>query len=119
MIGRPDPLAGGAGKGWLTGYERSTMGEMLRTAGIPLVADPRPEQNFFERSDNIAFARLGIPAHTLSSFNLHEDYHTPDDEIDRVDFPHMTAVIAAAAQAVRLMADGPAPQWKAGGRPLP
>jgi peptidase M28-like protein len=119
MIGRPDPLAGGAGKGWLTGYERSTMGEMLRAAGIPLVADPRPEQSFFERSDNIAFARRGIPAHTLSSFNLHDDLHTPDDEIERVDFPHMTAVIVAAVHAVQLLADGAAPQWKPGRRPTP
>lgn len=117
MIGRPDSLAGGEGKGWLTGYDRSTMGEMLRAAGIPLVADPRPEQNFFERSDNIAFARRGIPAHTLSSYNMHEDYHTPDDEVERVDFPHMTAVIDAAARAVRLIADGPAPTWIPGRQP--
>jgi Zn-dependent M28 family amino/carboxypeptidase len=61
MIGRPDSLAGGAGRAWLTGFERSTMGERLARAGVPLVADPRPDQNFFERSDNIAFARLGIP----------------------------------------------------------
>jgi len=67
MIGRPDSLAGGPGKGWLTGFERSTMGERLAAAGIPIVADPRPGEHFFERSDNIAFALRGIPAHTLSS----------------------------------------------------
>lgn len=117
MIGRPDPLAGGAGRAWLTGFERSTMGEMLAAAGIPIVADPRPAQNFFERSDNIAFARRGIPAHTVSSFNLHADYHTVDDEVERIDFPHMTAVIRAAVSASRLLADGPAPQWKPGMKP--
>lgn len=119
MIGRPDSLAGGEGKGWLTGYDRSTMGQMLRDAGIPLVADPRPQENFFERSDNIAFAWRGIPAHTLSSFNLHGDYHTVDDEADRVDYAHMTQVIDAAIRAVRMLADGPAPQWVPGGRPVP
>ncbi|MBX6362629.1 MAG: M20/M25/M40 family metallo-hydrolase [Gemmatimonadetes bacterium] len=117
MIGRPDSLAGGRGKGWLTGFERSTMGSLLAAAGIPIVADPHPEQSFFTRSDNIAFARRGIPAHTLSSYNLHTDYHTPDDEVDRVDVAHMTAVIRAAARAVRLLADGPAPTWNPGGRP--
>ncbi|HYH82026.1 MAG TPA: M20/M25/M40 family metallo-hydrolase [Longimicrobium sp.] len=117
MIGRPDPLAGGAGKAWLTGYTRSTMGEMLAAASIPIVNDPRPAQNFFERSDNIAFARLGIPAHTLSTFNLHADYHTPDDEAERIDYAHMTEVIRAAARAARLLADGPAPRWKPGGQP--
>jgi hypothetical protein len=117
MIGRPDSLAGGSGRAWLTGYERSTMGDMLKAAGSPIVPDPRPSQNFFERSDNIAFARRGIPAHTLSSFNLHGDYHTPDDEVERVDTVHMARVIAAATAAARSLADGPAPQWKPGGRP--
>src|SRR5688572_21672343 len=37
MIGRPDSLAGGAGRAWLTGYERSTMGEMFAGAGLPIV----------------------------------------------------------------------------------
>jgi hypothetical protein len=119
MIGRPDSLAGGIGKGWLTGYERSTMGDMLRDGGIPIIPDPRPEQNFFMRSDNIAFAYRGIPAHTLSSFNLHEDYHRPSDEIDKIDFEHMARVIDAAILAVRQLADGPAPVWHPGGRPEP
>lgn len=119
MIGRPDSLAGGPGKGWLTGYERSTMGEMLRAGGIPIVADPRPEQNFFMRSDNIAFAYLGIPAHTLSSFNLHEDYHRPSDDVDKVDFEHMAQVIEAAIQATRILTDGTVPVWNPGGKPEP
>jgi hypothetical protein len=118
MIGRPDLLAGGPGRGWLTGYERSTMGDMLREHGVPIVADPRPAQNFFMRSDNIAFAYLGVPAHTLSSFNLHADYHTPADEAGRVDADHMARLIDAAARAVRLLADGPKPVWKPGGRPV-
>lgn len=117
MIGRPDSLAGGAGRAWLTGYERSTMGDQLKARGIPIVPDPRPDQKFFERSDNIAFARRGIPAHTLSSFNLHGDYHTPDDEVERVDFDHMTRVIEAAVRATRILSDGPKPQWHEGMKP--
>jgi hypothetical protein len=119
MIGRPDSLAGGPGRAWLTGYERSSMGDMLREEGIPIVADPRPDQNFFQRSDNYAFALRGIPAHTLSSFNLHGDYHRPSDEVGEVDFEHMTAVIEAATRAVRVLADGPRPEWKPDGRPEP
>lgn len=117
MIGRPDSLAGGSGKAWLTGYERSTMGDQLKTQGIPIVPDPRPDQRFFERSDNIAFARRGIPAHTLSTFNLHDDYHTPADEVERVDFGHMTRVIEAAVRATRILTDGPKPQWHEGMKP--
>jgi hypothetical protein len=118
MIGRPDSLAGGAGRAWLTGFERSTMGSMFAAAGLPIGPDRRLDQQFFTRSDNIAFARAGIPAHTLSTFNLHSDYHRPSDDASRVDFAHMTAVIRAAAEATRLLADGPAPQWNPGGRPL-
>ncbi len=117
MIARPDPKAGGAGRAWLTGYDRTSMGQMLRAAGIPIVPDPYPAQNFYERSDNIAFARRGIPAHVVSSYNLHADYHTPGDEVSRVDFAHMTAVIEATVRAVRLLADGPLPQWYPGRRP--
>jgi uncharacterized protein YecE (DUF72 family) len=109
MIGRPDSLAGGAGKAWLTGYERSTMGDSLRANGVPIVADPRPAQDFFQRSDNIAFARLGIVAHTWSTFNLHTDYHEVTDDVSKVDFDHMARVIDAGARAVWVLANGDTP----------
>ena len=121
MIGRPDSLAGGPGKLWLTGYERSTMGEELAAAGLPVVADPRPEQNFFLRSDNIVFAIRGIPAHTLSSYNMHRDYHQPGDEVARSTRPP-GARAELVSRAVRLLADGDPPRWHPGGahpdRPL-
>jgi Peptidase family M28 len=118
MIGRPDSLAGGAGKAWLTGYERSTLGDQLRDGGIPIVPDRRPAQRFFERSDNIAFARMGVPAHTLSSFNLHADYHTVRDEARYADPAHMSRVIEAAAQAMLILANGPKPAWHPNGQPI-
>ncbi len=119
MIGRPDSLAGGPGRAWLTGYERSTMGESFARAGLPIGPDKRPEQSFFTRSDNIGFARRGIVAHTLSSFNMHTDYHKVTDEVRFVDFDHMAALINVAARAARILADGPRPEWKPGGKPAP
>jgi Zn-dependent M28 family amino/carboxypeptidase len=119
MIGRPDSLAGGVGRAWLTGYARSSMGAAFAAAGLPIVADARPDQHFFERSDNIAYAQMGIPAHTLSTFNMHPDYHRPSDELSRIDFNHMTRVIQTAVQAVRILADGPVPHWNPGGQPAP
>lgn len=118
MIGRPDTLTGGAGTAWLTGYERSTFGDLLADAGVPIVPDPRPAQRFFERSDNIDFARRGIPAHTLSTYNLHPEYHTVKDEAATLDPVHMARVIEAAIVALRALADAPeVPRWHPGGRP--
>jgi Zn-dependent M28 family amino/carboxypeptidase len=118
MIGRPDSLAGGVGRGWLTGYARSTMGESFAAAGLPIVADRRLDQDFFMRSDNIAFAQRGIVAHTLSSYNMHTDYHTLKDDVTRVDFAHMTRLVDVAVRAARLLADSPTkPEWKPGGKP--
>jgi hypothetical protein len=119
MVGRPDSLAGGPGRLWLTGYERSTMGEAFTMAGLPIVPDPRPSFRFFERSDNIVFALQGIPAHTLSSFGMHADYHQPSDEVDRIDFAHLERAADVVSRAARLLADGPAPAWRIGGRPTP
>ena len=39
MIARLDPAVG-PGRAWLTGFERTTMGEMLAAAGLPLDPDP-------------------------------------------------------------------------------
>jgi hypothetical protein len=117
MIGRPDSLAGGPGRAWLTGFERSTMGAMFAKAGLAVAPDKRPEQQFFQRSDNIAFARMGIPAHTLSSFNMHTDYHQLSDEVSTIDFAHMAGVINTGVKAVGLLANGVAPKWNPGGKP--
>jgi hypothetical protein len=119
MIGRPDTIAVGRGRAWLTGYERSTMGETFQHNGLPILADMRPSQSFFTRSDNIAFAQMGIPAHTLSSFNLHTDYHRPSDEAAKTDSVHMASVINVGARAVWVLTEGPQPQWNNGMRPCP
>ena len=58
---------------------------------------------------------MAIPAHTLSSFNMHIDYHQPSDEVELVDFEHMAALVEAAIQAVRFLASGPRPAWVEGG----
>ena len=61
MIGRPDSAVK-PGELWLTGFERTNLGPELSRHGAHLVADPRPKQNFFQRSDNYALAKKGIVA---------------------------------------------------------
>jgi hypothetical protein len=41
----------------------------------------------------------GIPTHTISSFDLHADYHQVTDETDAIDWAHMTRVIEATARS--------------------
>jgi Peptidase family M28 len=121
MIGRADPAAGKDSRTlWLTGYERSNLGPELAKHGAPLVQDPHPTEKFFERSDNIALARQGIIAQTVSSFGLHKDYHQVSDEIRTIDFDHLSGAIAGMAGPVRWLADSDfKPQWNPGGRPQP
>jgi Zn-dependent M28 family amino/carboxypeptidase len=116
MVGRPDPKVGD--KLWLTGYERSTLGPMLAKQGAPIVADPYPEQNFFQRSDNYGMARMGVVAHTVSSFGLHADYHQPGDEASKIDFGHMARAVRSLVGPVEWLANNAVrPEWKKGQKP--
>ena len=117
MLGRPDPKLP-AGSLWLTGFERSTLGAELARRGAAIVADPRPEQNFFQRSDNYVLALRGVIAHTVSSFGMHTDYHRPSDEVTKIDFPFMTRSLNSLIKPVRWLANSNfRPQWLAGQAP--
>jgi len=117
MIGRPD-AAVAPHTLWLTGYERSDLGAQLAAHGARLVADPHPEQHFFQRSDNYVLARKGIIAHTVSSYGLHSDYHRPSDDLSRVDFAHMTEAIASMVVPVEWLVNTDfKPQWSKDGKP--
>jgi hypothetical protein len=117
MIGRRDPALPRDDL-WLTGFERSDLGPELARHGADLVADPHPEQHFFQRSDNYNLARRGIIAQTVSSFGLHPDYHEPSDEISRIDFPHMTRAIASMVEPIAWLAQTTwKPHWLPNGKP--
>ena len=117
MIGRPDPAVP-AGEFWLTGYERSDLGPTLAAHGARIAADPHPAQKFFQRSDNYALAKQGIVAQTVSSYNLHKDYHQPSDELSTVNLPYMRQVISSMVTPVEWLANSNyKPTWKPGGRP--
>ena len=117
MIGRPDPKVK-AEELWLTGFERSNLGAELAKRGAKLVPDPHPQENFFQRSDNYTLARRGIIAHTVSSFGLHTDYHRPSDELDSIDFLHMTKAINSMVKPIEWMLNSTfRPAWVEGKRP--
>jgi hypothetical protein len=119
MMGRPDPKLP-SDTVWMTGFERTTLGPALAERGARLVADPHVDEDFFRRSDNIRFAHRGVVAQTISSYGLHKDYHTPSDDLARIDFIHMTRAIESLVAPVRWLADSSfRPEWRPGMQPEP
>jgi hypothetical protein len=117
MIGRADPHLPPRTL-WLAGYDRTTLGPALAMHGARIVADPRPEQRFFERSDNFELASHGIVAHTVSSFALHRDYHRPTDDLAHIDFAHLRQAIRSTIAPVTWLANTAfVPRWRPGMQP--
>lgn len=110
MIGKP--AVEGPNSAWITGFERSDFGAILQRAvegtGFAFHPDPYPEENLFYRSDNATLARLGVPAHTLSTtpIDVDPDYHQVTDEVETLDLDHMTATIRAIAAGAATIVSG-------------
>lgn len=118
MLGRPDPLIP-PNTLWLTGYERSNLGVELARHDAGLVQDPHPTESFFTRSDNIRFAYEGVISHTVSSFNLHKDYHQASDEVKTIDFPYMTKAITSMYGPIIWLSNSTfVPTWYENCRPV-
>jgi len=117
-IGRPDPMVE-EGMAWLTGPDRTDLGLLMDEGDLDLAIepDPRPEQQLYLRTESVVLAQLGVPAHTISSFAFHADWHQPSDEIETIDFAHMGQVVHTAIQIVQFLGTGPPPQFYRGGRP--
>jgi hypothetical protein len=89
--------------------------------GLGVFADPSPEQGLFDRSDNVSFAKEGVPAPTFTpgfrEFNgdIMKYYHQATDNPETIDFNYLLKFSQAYTYATRLIADRKtAPQWSAG-----
>ncbi|MEL6923473.1 MAG: M28 family peptidase [Bacteroidota bacterium] len=109
----------------IMGFDRvgaaAEMEKAASTFGLGVIADPAPEQNLFDRSDNVSFAQKGIPAPTFSpGFTAFDEviakhYHQVSDNPDTVDYDYVLRYAQAFAMAARLIADkDERPQWKEG-----
>ena len=118
MIGNQDPKMP-KGTLLLTGWERSDLGPTLKAHGALLGPDPYPEEHFFERSDNYALALKGVVAHTAAGWGTPPTYHQPDDDLEHLDVPFMTAAIQSLVGPVRWLASSRfVPEWKPGMQPV-
>ncbi|SDD86226.1 M28 family peptidase [Niabella drilacis] len=91
----------GKNSAYITGFEKSSLGTILQKnlagSGFTFYPDPYPKEDLFYRSDNATLARLGVPAHTISTSKMdHEPhYHQPSDEVATLDLTNMTEIIRA------------------------
>ncbi|MBM3734256.1 MAG: M20/M25/M40 family metallo-hydrolase [Acidobacteria bacterium] len=116
VLGRTD-MDGGLHEGKLTvtGIDFTSMGQVFidsgKATGIEVYKHPQNEA-FYNRSDNIAFAQRGIPAHTVSNAFIYPDYHGVRDEWDRLNYPNMARLIRTITAALLQIAnDREAPRW--------
>ena len=82
--------------------------ENLKGTQFTFHPDPYPTQNLFYRSDNATLARLGVPAHTISTSKMdsEKNYHTVNDEFETLDMDNMTEIIKAIAESSRGIISG-------------
>ena len=69
--------------------------------GLPLVVDTHPE--WLPRSDQGPFLSRGVPS-VLLSVEDHADYHTVDDEVDRVDADLAARTARLVCRTIELLA---------------
>jgi Zn-dependent M28 family amino/carboxypeptidase len=89
--------------------------------GLKMIDDPVPEQNLFDRSDNVNFAKKGIPAldfapgFTSFDAEIMKYYHNAMDNPESVDFAYLHKYCQSYTYAARLIANRKdAPKWIVG-----
>jgi Zn-dependent M28 family amino/carboxypeptidase len=88
------------------------MGKILQGnldgTGFTFYPDPYTKENLFFRSDNATLARLGVPAHTISTSKMDNEpnYHKASDEIGTLDMENMARIMKAIALSSRGIVSG-------------
>lgn len=99
----------------VVGLERTMAEEALKNSteqfGLKAISDPSPNEGLFDRSDNVNFARKGIPAPTFSlgftSFDreIMKYYHQVEDEADSINYSYITKYTRAFVLAATKIAN--------------
>jgi len=102
----------GKNSAYITGYEKTDMGSILQKnlegTGFTFYPDPYTEQQLFYRSDNETLARLGVPAHTISTSKMDSEpnYHKVSDQVETLDIDNMVMIIKSIALSSRSIISG-------------
>lgn len=109
----------------IIGLERTTAAQYIKDAntafGLTALDDPAGEQGLFDRSDNVSFARKGIPAPTYSlgftsfSGDVTKYYHQPGDNPNTVDYDYLEKFFKSYVYASRMIGNAEeTPFWLPG-----
>lgn len=117
MLGRPRPDE--PGLAWITGMERSDLGQWLTDANpegrvrfVDAASIGPDEGSAFDRSDNYPLAQRGVVAHSISTGRIDAYYHSPDDEADGLDYEAMAELVRGIARGVYRLAEHEGrPRW--------
>lgn len=115
-MGRTDELTGPRISAFaITGPSFSTLPALItpavRAAGVS-VWRRRDADDFFIRSDNLAFAERGVVAHTIAVAFDFPGYHSHSDTPEKIDYVNMARVDRGVAAGLVQLADAPAPpRW--------
>lgn len=116
MIGRPED--GAAEKCWVTGWDKSDLGELInqssQAVGVLVFEHPKFSAMLYRQSDNYSFAEKGVIAHSFSAGSLHTDYHQVTDEVAKLQIPHMKRVIEGLFVGCIPLANGEVTPKKSG-----
>ncbi|PSL07650.1 M28 family peptidase [Cecembia rubra] len=109
----------------VVGLGRTTADHLISEAtaafGLESITDPSPEQGLYDRSDNVNFARKGIPAPTFSlGFRAFDEeisryYHQASDHVDDFDMDYAAKYWKSYILAAEKIANWKErPEWNAG-----
>lgn len=107
------------------GLNRTTVAhhiiEGAKEFGLEAIDDPAPEQNLFDRSDNVNFAKKGVPAPTYSmgftAFDeaINKTYHQVTDNPETIDYDYLEKFFRAYVLTCRMISNDPIrPFWTEG-----
>lgn len=112
-------------KATIVGLNRTTAANHIKSAAtafnLSAIDDPAPEQNLFDRSDNVHFAKAGIPAPTFSlgftafDAEVFKYYHQPSDNPDNLNYEYLTKFFKSYVLSCRNIANAQeTPFWVEG-----
>ena len=96
---------------FMTGFSFTNIREYFAGADMK-PTDSKESEPFFNRSDNVALAEVGVPSTTFSAVYTFPDYHQPGDEWQKVDYEGMARVTNSILEGILNLANSTdAPRW--------